>query len=168
MTLETRAPAFALYRESVVRVDRQNNPPICVLGNRIDMRVSSVLVLHIALGDEIAFPIPRGEEISGEVSITKGAGSLDIRLIFIRYLLAMSRSRRQTNVASTSFLWKFERADWAFRQFFLPAKPYATISTVCEVPPIKPINQTFTKRCVLRRALLRRSFVWPTGYALWN
>ena len=28
------------------------------------MRVSTVLALHIAMGDEIAFPIPTGEEIS--------------------------------------------------------------------------------------------------------
>ena len=65
MTLETRVPALALCRERVVSIDRQSNPPICVLANRIDMRVSGVLALHIAIDDEIVFPIPTGEEISG-------------------------------------------------------------------------------------------------------
>ena len=75
MTLETRAPAFAVCRERVVSVDRQRNPPICVLANRANMHVSSVLALHIGIGNEIAFPIPTGGEVGGEVSITKRAVS---------------------------------------------------------------------------------------------
>jgi hypothetical protein len=35
------------------------------------MRVSRMLAQHIAVGDEIAFPIPTGDEIGSEVSITK-------------------------------------------------------------------------------------------------
>ena len=71
MTLETRVLPFALYRERVASVNPQRNPPICVLANRTNIRVSGVLALHIAIGDEIAFPIPTGDEISGEVLITK-------------------------------------------------------------------------------------------------
>jgi hypothetical protein len=37
------------------------------------MRVSSALSAHIEIGDEIAFPIPLGDEIGGEVYITKDA-----------------------------------------------------------------------------------------------
>ena len=37
------------------------------------MRVSSALSAHIEIGDEIAFPIPLGDEIGGEVYITKEA-----------------------------------------------------------------------------------------------
>lgn len=72
MIVETQAPASAtLCRERVVSVDRERNPPTCVLANRTSMRLSSMLALHIAIGDEIAFPIPTGDEISGEVLITK-------------------------------------------------------------------------------------------------
>ena len=39
------------------------------------MRVSSALSAHIEIGDEIAFPIPLGDEIGGEVFITKEAVS---------------------------------------------------------------------------------------------
>jgi hypothetical protein len=37
------------------------------------MRLSRVLALHIAIGDEVAFSIPTGDEVGGEVSITKDA-----------------------------------------------------------------------------------------------
>ena len=67
--------ATALCQERVVSVDRQANPPICVRANQTDMRVSRVLALHIAVGDEIVFPIPTGDEVGGEVSITKHAVS---------------------------------------------------------------------------------------------
>ena len=75
MTLKTPVSQTALYRERVVSVDRQRNPPICVLANRTNMRLSGVLALHIAVGDEIAFPVPTGEEITGEICITKDAVS---------------------------------------------------------------------------------------------
>jgi len=39
------------------------------------MRISGVLAFHIAVGDEIAFPIATGAEISGEIYITKGSVS---------------------------------------------------------------------------------------------
>jgi hypothetical protein len=73
MTTGNRAPAFALCRERAIGVDRQSNPRICVLANRTRMRVSNALSAHIEIGDEIAFPIPLGDEIGGEVYITKEA-----------------------------------------------------------------------------------------------
>ena len=39
------------------------------------MRLSILLAAHIVTGDELAFPIPTGDEISGEVHITKTAVS---------------------------------------------------------------------------------------------
>jgi hypothetical protein len=39
------------------------------------MRISSLLALHIGIGDEVAFPIPTGDEIGGELLITKDAVS---------------------------------------------------------------------------------------------
>jgi hypothetical protein len=75
MTDGNRTPAFALCRERVIGVDRRSNPPICILTNSTRMRVSSALSAHIAIGDEIAFPIPSGGEIGAEVYITKGAPS---------------------------------------------------------------------------------------------
>jgi hypothetical protein len=37
------------------------------------MRVPTVLALHLGAGDEVAFPIPTGDEIGGEVYVTRGA-----------------------------------------------------------------------------------------------
>jgi hypothetical protein len=73
MILQTPVPAFALCRERLIGVDRQTNPPVCVLANRTNMRVSTVLALHLGAGDEITFPIPTGDEIGGEVYVTRGA-----------------------------------------------------------------------------------------------
>jgi hypothetical protein len=39
------------------------------------MRVSTLLALHLGAGDEIAFPIPTGDEIGGEVYVTSSAVS---------------------------------------------------------------------------------------------
>jgi hypothetical protein len=39
------------------------------------VRVPTMLALHIAIGDEIAFPIPTGDEIGGEVYVTGGSVS---------------------------------------------------------------------------------------------
>jgi hypothetical protein len=73
MIPKTPVPASALCRERVISVDRQTNPPVCVLTNRTSIRVSKLLALHTAIGDEIAFPVPTGDEIGGEVYVTRDA-----------------------------------------------------------------------------------------------
>ena len=73
MILKSLVPSLALCRERVISIDRQRNPPICTLANRANMRLSRVLALYIAVGDEIEFPIRTGNEVGGEVSITKRA-----------------------------------------------------------------------------------------------
>ena len=76
MILQTPVPTSALCRERVIGVDRQTNPPVCALANRTNMRVSTVLALHLGAGDEVTFPIPTGDEIGGEVYVTRGAVAL--------------------------------------------------------------------------------------------
>ena len=66
------ALASVLCRERVVSIDRHRNPPVCTLANRTDMRISSLLALNITIGDDLAFPIPMGEELGAEVYVTKG------------------------------------------------------------------------------------------------
>jgi hypothetical protein len=73
MILKTPVPASALFRERIISVHRQRNPPVCVLANRTSIRVSKLLALHTAIGDEIAFPVPTGDEIGGEIYVTRGA-----------------------------------------------------------------------------------------------
>lgn len=75
MILMIPVPPCRLYRGRVTNVDRQGNPPVCKLANRTSMRLSILLAAHIVTGDELAFPIPTGDEISGEVYITKTAVS---------------------------------------------------------------------------------------------
>ncbi len=73
MTVGNRAPALALCRERAIGVDRQSDPPTCVLANRTTIRISGVLSAHITTGDEVAFPIPSGDEIGGEIYVAKDA-----------------------------------------------------------------------------------------------
>jgi hypothetical protein len=75
MIVQSSSLPSALCRERVVRVDRQTNPPVCLLANRTNIRISTLLALHLGAGDELAFPIRTGGEITGEVYITKGAAS---------------------------------------------------------------------------------------------
>jgi len=73
MIVDSPSPPSSLCQERVLQVDRQARPPVCVLANRTNMRVSAALALHIATGDEVAFPIPTGDEIGWEVYVTRGA-----------------------------------------------------------------------------------------------
>jgi len=76
MAHTTAAPGpHHLCREHVSSIDRTENPPLCVLANGIGIRVSTVLGLHMSVGDEIAFPIPSGNEIGGELYVTRSTAS---------------------------------------------------------------------------------------------
>ena len=87
-----------LCRERVVSIDRQRNPAVCVLANRTNIRVSTLLANYLAISDEIAFPIPTGNEIGAEVYITKGitfSGPLhDIYLAPIGYVTEPKLDKR--------------------------------------------------------------------------
>jgi hypothetical protein len=70
------------------------------------MRVSSALSAHIEIGDEIAFPIPLGHEIGGEVYITKDAlssgHSHDLYQAPIRYVSHPKLDKRGQHFVSAN------------------------------------------------------------------
>jgi hypothetical protein len=59
----------------VVSVQRQEKPAICVFANRTKLLVSRFLASHVAIGDDIAFPISTGDAVGTEILITKNAGA---------------------------------------------------------------------------------------------
>lgn len=75
MILTSSALLIPACRERVVSVQREKDPPTCVLANQTRIRVSHVLATHVAIGDEITFPMPPGGATGAEVYITKGSSS---------------------------------------------------------------------------------------------
>ena len=70
--------AKSICRERIASLHRQDNPPTCMLANRTRLRLSRFLAAHLAVGDEITFPIPaaNGNMAAGtEIQITKPAPS---------------------------------------------------------------------------------------------
>lgn len=61
-----------ICRERITSVDPRDNPPTCILANRTRLRVSRFLAARLAVGDEIAFPIPAENAAGGtEIYVTK-------------------------------------------------------------------------------------------------
>jgi hypothetical protein len=72
------AAAIQICRKRITAVHRQDNPPACVLANRTRILLSRFLVGHLAVGDEITFPVPAGNgniAAGTEIQITKPAPS---------------------------------------------------------------------------------------------
>jgi hypothetical protein len=64
--------AMPIFRERITSVDPRDSPPTCILANRTRLRLSRFLAAHLAVGDEIAFPIPAENAAVGtEIYVTK-------------------------------------------------------------------------------------------------
>ncbi len=68
--------------ERVVSVQRQEKPAICVFVNRTKLLVSRFLASHVAIGDDIAFPVSTGDAVRTEILITKNAGAGPRRYLY--------------------------------------------------------------------------------------
>jgi hypothetical protein len=75
MVFTSCASSLPVCRERVVGIRRQENPATCVLANQTNVRVSALLASHIAIGDEITFPIPTGDATGTQIYITKRSAS---------------------------------------------------------------------------------------------
>jgi len=75
MVFTSSAPSITVCRERVVSVQRQEDPPTCILANQTNFRVSGLLASYVTIGDEITFPIPTGGATGPEIFITKGSRS---------------------------------------------------------------------------------------------
>ena len=69
------ASPIPICRERVVSVQRQKSPASCVFANQTKLLVSRFLASHVAVGDEIGFPISTSNEVGTEILITKNGES---------------------------------------------------------------------------------------------
>ena len=95
-----------ICRERVVSVERQEKSSRCVLANQTAFLVTRFVGSHIAVGDEIAFPVPMGDAVGPEILVTKNA-TPGRNVISTRRQSDTSASPNRTNEISTSFLPRF-------------------------------------------------------------
>jgi hypothetical protein len=75
MVFASRGPARVVCCERIVTLHRQRIAVRCVLANRTGILLPVLLVNHIGVGDEIAFPIPTGDALGGEIYVSKESSS---------------------------------------------------------------------------------------------
>ena len=89
--------------ERVVSVQRQEKPAICVLVNRTKLLVSRLLASHVAIGDDITFPVSTGDAVRTEILITKNAGAGPSRYLYhvpIGYVSQPKQDKRNQHFVS--------------------------------------------------------------------
>ncbi len=89
--------------ERVVSVQRQEKPAICVFANRTKLLVSRLLASHVAIGDDIAFPVSTGDAVRTEILITKNGSSGPNRYLYqvpIRHVSKPNQDKRNRHFVS--------------------------------------------------------------------
>lgn len=84
--------------ERISGIHRQSDPVACVLANGVKILLPRFVVSHIALGDNITFPIPEGDAAGAEIYIEKAATSGEQHCIYqtsIGYVSQPKLDRKQ-------------------------------------------------------------------------
>ena len=71
MGISNSSPAISIFCERVVGIQRQQDPATCVCANQRKILLSRFLATYVAIGDDIAFPVPSGDVVGAEIFITK-------------------------------------------------------------------------------------------------
>jgi len=98
-------PLRGVCSERIAALVRQENAICCVLANRARVLLPVLLASHIAIGDEITFPIPDQDGVGAEVHITKPPSSgtrTCLYLVHIGYATHPRLDRREHNFVSAN------------------------------------------------------------------
>ena len=135
-------------------VQRQEKPAVCVFANRTKLLVSRFLASHVAVGDDIAFPVPTGDAVGTEILITKNAGAGPKPLSLPR----ANRVRQPAQTGQTKSALRFGRGSTmealASVRFSCRARSCATTSIAYLKLPTEPIIRRCTRSCVFQPTLL--------------
>jgi hypothetical protein len=71
MGISNPSRAISIFCERVVGIQRQQDPATCVCANQRKILLSRFLATCVAIGDEIAFPVPLGDVVGAEIFIAK-------------------------------------------------------------------------------------------------
>jgi len=125
----------SICREHITAVHLQDNPPACLLANSTRLLLSRFLAPHLAVGDEIAFPIPvpdRSTAAGTEVIITKHSSERD-RYCYQAPIGYVSYPEK-TSVTNFSYLQRFVTQGSAYPRFSFRAGLSAIISSMSQSP----------------------------------
>jgi len=121
MALAPSSPSIPVYRERVVSIERGSDPAACMFANQTKLLLSRSLVPYVALGDEIAFPIPAPDAVGPEILITKNAASGTSRYIYkapIGYVSQPKPDKRHQHFVSA----EVHRGSLGINTVFLPCE----------------------------------------------
>jgi hypothetical protein len=108
-----------VYRDRVVSIQRGSDPAACMFANQTKLLLSRSTVPYVALGDEIAFPIPAPDAVGPEILITKNAASGPSRYIYqapIGYVSQPKQDKRNQHFVSA----EVPRGSLGINKIFLP------------------------------------------------
>ena len=92
-----------MCRERVTKLQLQEEHAACVFPNQTRLLVSRFLAKYVAIGDEIAFPIPTGDTVGAEILITKSATLAPGRYLYetpIGYVSQPKQDKRNQHFVS--------------------------------------------------------------------
>jgi hypothetical protein len=103
MAAASSIPPISICHERVTNVESLEEGPVCVFGNQTKLLLSRFLGSRVAVGDEIAFPVPMGDAVGTEILITKDAASGPNRCLYhvpIGYVSRPKQDKRNQHFVS--------------------------------------------------------------------
>jgi len=120
-TSSTSSSSTPICCERVVSVQRQETPAICVFANQTKLLVSRFIGSHVAIGDDIAFPVSMADAVRTEILITKNGGSGPKRYLYhvpIGYVSQPKQDKRDQHFVSA----EVHRGGLGISMVFLPCE----------------------------------------------
>ena len=111
--------SIPICRERVTNVELRQDTAVCLFGNQTKLFLSRFLGSRVAVGDEIAFPVPTGNAVGTEILITNHASSGPNRFLYhapIGYVSQPKQDRRNQYFVSA----EVNRGGLGIAAVFLP------------------------------------------------
>src|SRR3974390_1043861 len=121
MASSSSIPTIAICRERVTKVELREDGVVCVFANQTKLLVSRFLGSRVAVGDEIAFPVPEGDAVGTEILITRNAASRPNRYLYhvpIGYVGRPKLEKRNQHFVSA----EVQRGSLGIGLIFLPCE----------------------------------------------
>ena len=112
---------ISICRERVTKVELREDGAVCVFANQTRLLLSRFLGSRVAVGDEIAFPVPEGDAVGTEILITRNAASRPNRYLYhvpIGYVSQPKLDKRNQHFVSA----EVQRGSLGIGTIFLPCE----------------------------------------------
>src|SRR5271166_5140291 len=112
---------IAICRERVTKVELREDGVVCVFANQTRLLLSRFLGSRVAVGDEIAFPVPEGDAVGTEILITRNAAARPNRYLYhvpIGYVSQPRLDKRNQHFVSA----EVQRGSLGISTIFLPCE----------------------------------------------